>query len=375
MSSLPWNPRKRPAADEIESLVAEADRRARVIVCEELVGQLVERYRSAIAEVLAGQRPQPARDDVPPPAEPAPEPRMPADPPDRSGTRLDTAWYLYAIARISDISGPAGVEDLPGVEGRRVELITSDDLAAVAAEVPLAGFRASGDEPDLSPDGWLHKAVRAHEAVVERLCTRATALPFRFGALYPSRDHARAVLRERAGQLRAELDRLDGCAEWGVKVRTTEPEPGREEPPTAADATDGTEWMLRRREAAAARQESQRRHSRVGQEVDDALSRHAREGVVRAAARPGEPGALVFDAVYLVPHSAEADFQDALGEIGSRYPDEDLRLELTGPWPPYHFVDLPADGLEPLAGVPQPRSAQQSATRGSRPRAPYGVGP
>ena len=43
-----------PTAADVESLLVEADRRARMVVCNELAGQRAEAYRNAVAAQLAG---------------------------------------------------------------------------------------------------------------------------------------------------------------------------------------------------------------------------------------------------------------------------------------------------------------------------------
>ncbi|MGW5366603.1 GvpL/GvpF family gas vesicle protein [Actinopolymorpha pittospori] len=365
----------RPTSDEVAALVAEADAQARSLVRDELVDEFAERYRKMVAERLAaegeGERgirpggeglraessnttasalpsttpsPTPPSSSTPSSTTPSaerPSTAVPEPRPSDNAAHTETAWYVYAVVRASDWER-ADAKAPVGLEGRPIEVVPADDLAVATAEVPVAGFRTSGDEPDLSADGWLREAVQAHERVVERLCAAGTTLPFRFGALYPSRGDARTIVVTHARELRAELDRLDAAAEWGVKGRVTEPEPEREREETRpGEAGGGTSWMLRRREEAAAREEARELNARMAKALDDSLSLHARESFVRAASRPEDPAGLVFDAVYLVPHAAEDDFDAALQAVAERYAGAGLRLEVSGPWPPYHFVQLP----------------------------------
>jgi hypothetical protein len=448
-----------PSAQEIASLVADADRRARALVCDELTNRFVEDYRGAVARWLAARRsdragermdqpmpqhsgtgefdatPPPQRGPPSPPSPSPPSPRQPPPPPPPPSpppspprsqptgapggpvapTDVETAWYVYAIARSDDLADALNDEDVSGVEARPVQLVTAGDLAAVAAEVPLGGFRASGDEPDLSPEGWLNTAVRAHENVVERLCRRATALPFRFGALYPSRDHVRGLLQGRASEFRSELDRLADAAEWGVKAQATglladetagtagmaaaneaggtpaTREPAATNEPAASNETaasnepagtaasdlpdvpDGTQWMRRKRQAAQARTRTRERRTAIAADIDQALSAHAKETVIRAASRPGDPAGMVFDAVYLVPHSAETRFHEALDLLGARHAAEDLRLEVTGPWPPYHFVQLRTDDSRPAGKDASTAPSRTEPENAGATRAGHGV--
>ncbi|MER6596745.1 GvpL/GvpF family gas vesicle protein, partial [Micromonospora purpureochromogenes] len=55
----------------------------------------------------------------------------------------------------------------------------------------------------------------------------------------------------------------------------------------------------------------------------------------------GAPTAMVLNGAYLVETAGVAGFAALVRELADRHPE--IRLELTGPWPPYSFV---ADGPE-----------------------------
>jgi Gas vesicle synthesis protein GvpL/GvpF len=56
----------------------------------------------------------------------------------------------------------------------------------------------------------------------------------------------------------------------------------------------------------------------------------------------------VLNASYLVPHSRGDDFAAAVAELADEYPV--LQLELTGPWPPYSFIEPDRPAGSPEAG-------------------------
>ena len=53
---------------------------------------------------------------------------------------------------------------------------------------------------------------------------------------------------------------------------------------------------------------------------------------------PGERP--VFQAAYLLPRPAESDFAALVDGLAARGKADGFSLELTGPWPPYHFTTL-----------------------------------
>jgi hypothetical protein len=50
---------------------------------------------------------------------------------------------------------------------------------------------------------------------------------------------------------------------------------------------------------------------------------------------------MVLNAAYLVPADAAGAFRQIVEELGRRHEPDGVELELTGPWPPYHFATAP----------------------------------
>jgi hypothetical protein len=57
------------------------------------------------------------------------------------------------------------------------------------------------------------------------------------------------------------------------------------------------------------------------------------------AAQPDEGGRLVLDAAFLVASRRSSDFSARAARLARPLQAAGLNLQLTGPWPPYSFVD------------------------------------
>jgi hypothetical protein len=53
----------------------------------------------------------------------------------------------------------------------------------------------------------------------------------------------------------------------------------------------------------------------------------------------GRDTEMVLNAAYLVPAEGVAAFRAIAENLARRHEAEDVELELSGPWPPYHFVE------------------------------------
>jgi hypothetical protein len=263
---------------------------------------------------------------------PAPESAPPSPPADG-----EQVLYAYALAR----SGLPLPEDLPALTGgASVRQVTEDGLALLVS--PVTPEQLQVDEDDLSEDGRLATLVRGHDAVLRAASDLGPVLPLRFGTVVPSEEAAHRLVRERADAARAQLDRVDGTREWGVRLvrvltgepRTAGPQPRREE-------MSGTEYLSARRAALAERDRAEQDAARAAALLEDALAPHVTD-VLRRGGSTGS--SLLLDVAYLVPREREPGFRAEALALGEELRSAGLELELTGPWPPYSFVSLDEGG-------------------------------
>jgi len=267
--------------------------------------------------------------------------------------------WVYAIA---DHAG--GDVFLPsGVAGTQVRAISAAGLTVLASEVDLDEFGEAALRRNLENLDWLEEAARAHHGVVDTAARVFPVLPARFATVYSGAATMVAALGERAGQLRAALARVGGHMEWGVKVyaipaqagdrpaRTRDGNPagpiavGAE---TAGAATGGgaraepgagMAYLRRRRAQISAHRESSRTAVASAREVHVELSGHAAQARLyppQAPALSGIKAPMLLNAAYLLDAGGAAGFSSVVASAAASHPD--LRLDLTGPWPPYSFA-------------------------------------
>jgi hypothetical protein len=254
-----------------------------------------------------------------------------------TGARDATCIWLYAVTR------DPPEDEVRGVAGEPVRAIREAGLAAYAGDVPTSEFGEPAVRRNLESLDWLAGAARAHDAVVRAAVARGATIPVRLVTLFSDDGSVRELLRDRASDFEAALGRLDGRTEWGVKVYGAEPEQAEEQAPASGETASnpGTSYLLRRR---AARIERERRVRAATEHVDRLHARLTAHSVAErlhglggAVAREGE-GTLLLNGAYLVENKRFAEFNDAVN--AERGPG-DVRVQLTGPWPPYSFAYVP----------------------------------
>src|SRR5919108_628288 len=169
-----------------------------------------------------------------------------------------------------------------------------------------------------------------------RLCT-----------IYSSEEQVREMLVRERTQLLDALERLEGKAEWGVKLIA---EPGALERAAAAKRTDGPEertesrgtaYMNRKRREARAQEEEDQVAEEWGRALHERLSEAASEALLNPLQRPevsGHDGEMLLNGVYLVEDRDVEDFRALVDRLTDEYRAVGATVELTGPWPAYNFV-------------------------------------
>jgi hypothetical protein len=253
--------------------------------------------------------------------------------------RTDDGRWVYGVLD-GDVAGPPpcrGVGD-----AHEVELIRHGDLAAAASPVSLEAFGERGLRESLEDLDRLEALARAHERVLDAALRIGTVVPFRICTVYAGAEDVREMLERERQPLAAALRRLRGTAEWGVKAYLV----GREKGGTAtASAASGTDYLARKRTARDAA-ETARRELEATLDAVHARLRERAAGAVLSAAQDrrlsGRQDPMLLNAAYLVSDADAESFGSVFAELGRGLSAQGLELELTGPWPPYHFSEAAA---------------------------------
>jgi hypothetical protein len=260
-------------------------------------------------------------------------PAAPPVPPEQEATVMDpveaTATYLYGIARAGDAL-PEALPQLPG--GSPVRAVDRHGLRAIVCDLDqrvLAALQSPG------PDGLdaLVAAAQAHDTTLAAVAGVTTVLPLRLGTVVPDDATVLELLERHAEALTAELDRVEGCAEWAVTVHLTEaPAPSQDD----AAPSSGRDYLARRQSALRAQEHRRGARSEIANAIHERLSAAAREADVVASKPLEDIAPPLLHGVYLVGSDHRGGFDAAVESVRAATPE--ARIDVTGPWPPYHFT-------------------------------------
>jgi hypothetical protein len=250
------------------------------------------------------------------------------------------ATYVYCVvASRSAPRLPSGVSGLPGT-GRLRLLDVEPGLSLVVADAPLSRYGEDAINRRLSDLEWVSRAAVAHESVIEAFIDESAVLPMKLFTLFTSDDRAVEHVRSQKTRIASLVKRLRNHHEWGVRVVLDRARVAKS-PVKArrATSTTGAAYLTQKKAQRDAAVELTARARETVAALYDRFAGRARLARKRSPSElPAGGGALLLDAAFLVPKTREQSFREQVEREARSLANHGYGVTLSGPWPPYSFV-------------------------------------
>jgi hypothetical protein len=248
--------------------------------------------------------------------------------------------WVYAVAPAIP---RAALADVAGVGGNSVRVLEAGGFAAAVETVSLKHFGEQPLREHLEDLDWLDKTARLHHHVVEVLAGHGPVVPMRLAVVFRDDAGVARMLGERRRDFVAALEQVTGRVEWGVKVYALpERAPEPDSAAAAGSQSPGLAYLNRRRAEMAKRDTDAQADMAAAEQVHADLQLLAAAVQLRPPQHPrlaGRSERNILNGAYLVDARRADEFAAAAKDLAARHGD--LRVELTGPWPPYSFAAAP----------------------------------
>jgi gas vesicle protein GvpL/GvpF len=255
-------------------------------------------------------------------------------------TAEDVGVWVYALARADYTE--ARTAGLLGVADEPVRTVLGGDLAAAVGTVELDEFRGAGLLRNFNDADWFAAKARAHNAVVSEVRRGGPVIPIRPATIYRDDFRVCQLLLNEQEVIDTALRRMSGREELEVKAYA-DPKSlalqGDLIQSQAAESLSRGAYLLRRRRQLASQHEGYRLAAAEADRVHAVLLRCAVDAKRKPTAerRSAQGPWTMFSGSYLVERDVVELFMEtvtALERSTAR-----IRLEVTGPWPPYSFAE------------------------------------
>ncbi|MCO1603059.1 GvpL/GvpF family gas vesicle protein [Desulfosporosinus nitroreducens] len=267
----------------------------------------------------------------------------------KSGTK-EKGYYIYCILQGST----AVIEDHKGIDGiGNLFLKNYRNLTAVVSEVELDTFKAQiaavGEEIDRE---WIEEKAQTHEKIVERLMKENALLPARFCSIVRKKEDIIAYMADNYHEYERALERLKGREEWGVKaylsfekfkqfIIDNTPEI-RERREMLAFMSIKASFLIQRKIDNLIKERMDKRLEGIIPHIVEILRDASEQESIAAVEIINQEqvdNSLFFKASYLVEKNLFPAFNHKLHQLSAELEPEGITLVVSGPWPPYSFVE------------------------------------
>jgi Gas vesicle synthesis protein GvpL/GvpF len=253
--------------------------------------------------------------------------------PDRSGQAPQGATYVYCLVQSGKPLSTRGVPaSVPGAGVPRLVAIDGD-VWAVVADAPLERFAGEALQQELQDVEAISRHALAHAAVIEFFFRRAPVIPLKLFTLFSSDEKVRVHVRSRLAPLKRMFAGLRGVEEWGVRIVA-----GEAEAEAARTLESGRDYLQVKKRLHEQTLAPSRTTMRAANGALRLLGRLASKTRKEAFPPPGRGRPYVTGASFLVKAKRREAWKRQAAKLGARLAAEGHRLEMNGPWPPYHFV-------------------------------------
>jgi len=254
------------------------------------------------------------------------------------------ATYVYCVVSAPRRPRVPAARGLP--HSGAVRLLDVDrDLYLVVADVPMKEYGEAAINKRLSDLEWVSRAAVAHEAVVESFGAAEAVLPTKLFTIFA--NDARAVDQFRGDRRRigGVIKRVAHQQEFGIRVVLDRAAVRRRRAASrrtgarAGTNVTGAGYLARKKAERDSAVELAEHAREMVAALYDRLASRSRQAKRRSATEmPTGGGPLLLDAAFLVPRARARAFRAQAAREARALAKQGYGLTLTGPWPPYTFV-------------------------------------
>jgi hypothetical protein len=237
------------------------------------------------------------------------------------------AWYAYCIGEkqafpeLARHRKPIPMESVLGVSGSQVFLYPASDLAVIVSEHD-------------NQEALDQKSGMEHARVVADCFAHSTVLPFRFGTIFNDDESLRRSIRSNQRQFLGNIDKLRGKTEMHLKIFVDDCCGHAIEKHLVAEGLD-QDYFASLRQSAGRQRERQTRARAVSFQMHRLFLPLDEE----VSCRLIEGGKMVLDIAHLIDRKCVERYVNKFSTTCATM--KECQMQLSGPWPPYHFVLRP----------------------------------
>ncbi|MCB8818444.1 GvpL/GvpF family gas vesicle protein [Desulfosporosinus shakirovi] len=248
--------------------------------------------------------------------------------------------YAFGIIQVNR----EGVVDLPGMEDRPCRIVENGNLGMLVCPVLRKEYNEESLHLYMEDMAWVESHARRHEETLLKTMEGRSVIPLPFCTIFTDEENIKRQLTQNAGEIQADLQRLGNHNEMHVKLfvdRKRLLEKLHQELPYSGGQSGGGYFQKRQWEKKI-EEEMERVMNDYGESLYQDLNNISAEVILldKAGVVAPEGQQVVFSVQYLMAKEIREELDKKLKEFDETADSFGFILDVSGPWPPYHFSQL-----------------------------------
>lgn len=254
----------------------------------------------------------------------------------------DQCASLYALAVIE-----LKQETLPEITGMEESLCTvvqENGLGMLVCPVPEAEYNEEALHLHMEDMPWVESHARRHEEILLKMMESFPVIPMPFCTIFRETENIRGQLRENYSALKDELHKVTGHQEMYLKLFVN---PGKlleklkDELP-CPESQGGSSYFQRKQWEKKVQEKVETMVDEYGEALYQELKKIVAQTNLLDRSEVLAPNGLrtVFAAQFLLAKAQVSQWNSVIEEFDQEADNLGFVLEVSGPWPLYHFSNL-----------------------------------
>ncbi|HEY8911176.1 MAG TPA: GvpL/GvpF family gas vesicle protein [Desulfosporosinus sp.] len=249
---------------------------------------------------------------------------------------------LYAFGIIN--ANQEEIVDLLGMEERPCHIVENGNLGMLVCPVPLKEYNQESLHRSMEDMAWVESHAQRHEETLLKAMESGSVIPLPFCTIFTDEENIKRQLLQNAKDIQDDLQRLRNQQEMHVKLfvnRKRLLEKLQEDLPYTGGQSGGGYFQKRQWEKKI-EEDLERIMNDYGESLYQDLNTISAEVILldKTGVVAPEGQQVVFAVQYLISKECHKEWDKKLAEFDEAADPLGFILDVSGPWPPYHFLRL-----------------------------------
>ncbi|RLL42688.1 gas vesicle protein GvpL [Oceanobacillus piezotolerans] len=263
---------------------------------------------------------------------------------------MDSLIYLYGVIPTAEKEK----QDIPAFKGideeHEVYTVSFGEITAVVCNLDEREYGQEQLEKKTNNPTWLHEKAFHHHEVLMSLYAKYPIIPMKFCTIYASMDNLLTTLETHKQRMIEVLESIKGKEEWILKIYCDE-DKVKESVASYSDVIElrkeeiaamspGRQYLEKKKLGQLIEQEAHKQKQAFGETIHQELADMSANTEVKRNWNKdvtGRKEEMCWNSVYMLEKPKVDDFLKRVKAIQNEHGDDGWKLEVTGPWPSYHF--------------------------------------